>query len=212
LHTKSPLSQAQYAVARNVWWLGIWLRGLRYTNWTNVKPACFWFAEENFSSQQAINMRNAYAPVALYDKYYDDLGIDPYVTGLEPVGTLPVWIAGSTARRMLVVYNDEFRGTRVKIEVLVRSGSKVYSQGTAVYTVPLGEHLDIPYEFEIPYLQDEAAELVLRTYKSDQCKFEEIRRFSVGYKDDAKEPVPTSDLIRFSKPWGPPLPTGSDHE
>ena len=111
LHTRSPLPEVQLAVARNTWWLGIWLRGLRYTNWTNVKPASYWIPEKDgFQGPRTVNLRNALAPVALFDKEYDDLGISPYVTGLQPGGVLPALPAGIRVTRTLVLYNDEFRG------------------------------------------------------------------------------------------------------
>ncbi len=123
MHTRSPLAEVQEAVARNTWWLGIWTRGMRYTNWTNVKPACWWFTESDLQSadplqrQRTINLRNAYAPVALFDKEYDNLGIAPYVTGLTPGGTLPTVDAGATVNRTLILYNDEFRDTSVTVKI-----------------------------------------------------------------------------------------------
>jgi hypothetical protein len=201
LHTKSPLPEAQYAVNRNIWWLGIWLRGLRYTNWTNVKPACYWFAlEDNFESARAVNMANAYAPVALFDKWYDDLGITPYVTGLEAGGTLPVWKGGAKPNRTLILYNDEFRGTSIDIEVVLRSDSVVYAQGTQTLEVPLGEHVDIPYSFQVPYLNGKEAELVLRTFKNGQLKFKEIRRFLIKVEVEPSQ-TETSDAVVFSEIW-----------
>jgi hypothetical protein len=197
LHTKSPLPEVQYAVARNTWWLGIWLRGLRYTNWTNVKPACYWFAhEDDFAGVRAANMRNAYAPVALFDKEYDDLGIAPYVTGLTPGGTLPAVNAGATLHRTLVLYNDEFRDTAVQVEVLVTSGGETRARGTKPFDVPLGEHIDVPCSFQVPFVGGEEMELVLRTFKGGVQKFEEARRFAVqgaGSQGAASEIVTLGD-------------------
>jgi len=84
LHTRSPDPDVQQAVERNTWWLGIWLRGLRYTGWSDVRPACFWFVWKEPESGRSRNLVHAYAPVALFDKEYDDLGIAPYVTGTTP--------------------------------------------------------------------------------------------------------------------------------
>lgn len=202
LHTKSPLPEVQESVARNTWWLGIWLRGMRYTSWTNVKPACWWFTESDLESsdplqrQRTINLRNAYAPVALFDKDYDDLGITPYVTGLTPGGTLPTVTAGDTLKRTLILYNDEFRDTSVNIEVLIRSGDKVHARGSQTLDVPLGEHIDIPYTFEVPFVAGAELDVVLRTSKRGEQTFEEVRKFKVEGESSAQE---SSDTVSFGK-------------
>ncbi|HYG73666.1 MAG TPA: Ig-like domain-containing protein [Planctomycetota bacterium] len=186
MHAKSPDPTVQTAVERNKWWLGIWTRGLRYTNWTDVRPACFWFADKDLVStdpkvkQRGLNLKNCYAPVALFDKAYDDLGIAPYVTGTTAGGTLPSVTEGTTLNRTLVLYNDEFSGTSITIECLVRIGSTVYASGTKTFTLTLGEHMDIPVSFQVPYVSaNTTMEWVLRTYKGGVMKFEEPRRFTV---------------------------------
>jgi len=170
---------------RNTWWLGVWMRGLRRTGWTNVKPACWWFTEGDLASddpaqrQRTINLRNALAPVALFDVGYDDLGISPFVTGTTPGGTLPALAAGSIAERELILYNDEFRGTDVDVSVRVIADGKVRAEGTARMSVGLGEHRALACRFVIP---DDAQELVLelRTAKGGEDRFMEQRRFRVG--------------------------------
>ncbi len=189
LHTRSPLKEVQTAVTRNTWWLGIWTRGLRYTNWTNVKPACYWFAaEDGFEGPRAENLRNAYAPVALFDKEYDDLGIEPYVKGLTPGGTLPRVAAGAPFQRTLVLYNDEFRGDTVRVEVLLRTGATVHTRWTKQFQVALGEHIDIPCPLQVPAAPGKVLELVLRTYKDGAKKFEEVRRFAIDGGVEALRP------------------------
>ncbi|MBC7366349.1 MAG: hypothetical protein H7343_05970 [Undibacterium sp.] len=186
LHTRSPLPEMQTAMERNTWWLGVWLRGLRFTDWTNVKPACWWFTDADLASddparrQRTLNLRNALAPVALFDKAYDDLGIAPYVTGATPGGTLPVLIAGAAERRTLIVYNDEFRDSVVTIEVTLQSGGKTLAVGRTEFTVELGSHREIPCAFRVPATAagGELA-MVLRTSKRGALHFEEVRRFLV---------------------------------
>lgn len=185
LHTKSPDRKVQHIMERNTWWLGVWMRGLRRTGWTNVKPACWWFTEGDLASddpaqrQRTINLRNALAPVALFDVGYDDLGISPFVTGTTPGGTLPALAAGSIAERELILYNDEFRGTDVDVSVRVIADGKVRAEGTARMSVGLGEHRALACRFVIP---DDAQELVLelRTAKGGEDRFMEQRRFRVG--------------------------------
>lgn len=181
LHTKSPLPEVQYAVERNTWWLGVWLRGLRYTGWTNVKPACYWFAEKDgFRGLRAENLRNALAPVALFDKEYDDLGLTPYVDGLRPGGQPPPLFGGIVARRTLILYNDEFRGMDVRAEVELRLEGEVVARVARDYVVELGQRIEIPLRFAVPPLPGKTLEMILRTWKGGRKTFEEIRRFRIA--------------------------------
>jgi len=182
LHTKSPEPDVQTAVERNTWWLGIWLRGMRYAGFTDVRPACYWFAGQDLEGARATNLRNAYAPVALFDKEYDDLGIAPYVTGTTPGGTFPTVDEGATLNRTLILYNDEFRGASVTVEIVIKSGARIHATGMKTFDVPLGEHIDIPYSFQVPYVGGSEMEAVLMTRKGGVKKFEESRRFQVKKK------------------------------
>jgi hypothetical protein len=192
LHTKSPLPEVQTAVERNQWWLGIWLRGMRYVGFTDVRPACYWFAAQDPESMRATNLRNALAPVALFDKEYDDLGIAPYVTGTKPGGVLPVVDEGAMLRRTLILCNDEFRDTSVTAEVLVRSGPGIYARGSKTFDVPLGEHIEVPCSFQAPNVGGSEMELVLIVRKDGVKKFEEARRFEVRKKGASG---PTSERV-----------------
>lgn len=181
LHTRSPLAAVQLAVNRNTWWLGTWLRGMRYTGWTNVKPACYWYAEKDgFTSARAVNLRNALAPVALFDKEYDDLGIAPYVTGLEPGGVPPMLPAGMRITRTLILYNDEFRDTAVTAEVELKVSGESYAKASRSFSVPLGGRIEFPCAFTAPGPLGGEFEMVLRTYKSGRLSFEESRKFKLS--------------------------------
>jgi hypothetical protein len=191
----------QTAVERNTWWLGLWLRGLRYTDWTNVKPACWWFTEADLASanpaqrQRTLNLRNALAPVALFDKAYDDLGIAPYVTGTKPGGTLPELNPGTRERRTLIVYNDEFRDTAVTIEVAVEVAGRVVATGRKELQVELGSHRDVPCAFDVPAASGGECALILRTFKGGSRTFEETRRFRLAGASGASRPAsPVVDI------------------
>ncbi|MBI5008698.1 MAG: hypothetical protein HZB98_03410, partial [Bacteroidia bacterium] len=59
------------------WWHGTWCRGLRYINAVQIMPYTLdWAWSADSLSEVHYNLRNSYAPVALFDKNYDDLGID----------------------------------------------------------------------------------------------------------------------------------------
>ncbi len=186
LHTKSPKPELQETMERNTWWLGVWLRGLRYTNWTNVKPACWWFTEDDLASDdparrvRTLNLRNALAPIALFDKAYDDLGIAPFVTGVTPGGTLPTLESGTWERRALVLYNDEFSEPRVTVEVAIECEGRVLASERKTFRVELGEHVEFSCGFQVPHAKSGEMSLVLRTFKRGQMRFEEVRRFGVS--------------------------------
>ena len=145
-----------------------------------MRPACFWYCDEDMSGIKAQLLKCAYAPVALFDKAYDDLGIDPYVTGTTPGGTLPSISAGSWPNRTLILYNDEFHTTQVEVEVIIRVDGQQFAQGTRTYDVTLGEHVDIPCKFQAPMRGGKVMDMVLITRKNGVQKFEEARRFRIS--------------------------------
>jgi len=169
------------------WWQGTWCRGLRYTNYTNIRPflmAWAWTDEQPGAKQ---NLVNSFAPVALFDKDYDDLGIAPLMQG-----ELPTVNEGAVLNRTLVLYNDEYRDTSVAVEVEIRSGSKVYAAGKKTFEMPLGEHVDIPCSFQVPYVGGSQMDMVLMTYKGGVRKFTEAKRFNVrgaGQRGMSKDAV-----------------------
>lgn len=185
LHTNSPDANVQTAIERNKWWLGVWLRGLRYNNWTDVRPACYWFAAMDLENpdplwlQRGLNLRNALAPVALFDKEYDDLGIAPYVTGVTPGGALPTLEAGARIARTLILYNDEFRGEEIEAEAALIVDGETLASATRSYRLGLGEHREIRFEFQVPFRGGRELALALRARKNGEPRFEEERRFEI---------------------------------
>lgn len=185
LHLKSPDSREklQNALERCRWWIGIWQRGMRYVNFTDVRPACYFFVKDDLYSEQATLLRNAYAPVALFDKEYDDLGIAPYTEG-----TLPALRAASREQRTLILYNDEFRDDIVKVIVLLKVNDSIKAAGEWKVCLKPGEHVEIPYVFNVPDCKGELLELILITEKNGVKKFEETRLFRIinnEYRSDA---------------------------
>jgi hypothetical protein len=178
----------------NQWWQGTWVRGMRYVYFSDIRPYRHDWAilrKENTPCIQ--NLKNSLSPVALFDKEYDDLGIDPLVNYNYPMLGL-----GETINRTLVLYNDEFEDTDITIEVLVKSSEiynvlyhyngdrepvqKIIARGQGTYSVGLGEHVDIPYSFVVPALAEGFAdrcdvELIAR--KRGEVKFRETIKFNL---------------------------------
>lgn len=159
------------------WWQGTFCRGLRYTNWAGIRNyfTNAWDSSSDPAFQgQITNLTNSFNAVALFDKAYDDLGIQPVKNGFYPSLS-----AGANISRTLILYNDEYRDTAVTVQVEVKSGSTSYAIGTANYTLTLGEHLDIPCSFQVPNVGGGAIDLVLSTKKGGVTRFSEAKRFTV---------------------------------
>jgi hypothetical protein len=183
-----------YSEQRNMWWHGIFPRGMRYVNWALISPgeAYNWILKEpDQNNIKIVNYRNAFNPVALFDKGYDNLGLTPFVTGVSPGGTLPAVDEGAVLNRTLVLYNDEFRNTSVTISVQIKSGSTVYATGTKTYTLALGEHLDIPCSFQVPFVGGNKMSVTLSTKKGSIQKFSETRQYTVTDKGRSGTSSPT---------------------
>ena len=191
----------------NQWWQGTWVRGMRYLNYDDIRPYRHdwaWLRSDNTPCIE--NLKNGYSPVALFDKEYDDLGIDPLFHG-----NYPLLMAGDTANRTLILYNNEFSDTVITIEVLVKSSEiyqavfnytgnrtpvqRVVAKGSGTYIVPLGEHIDIPFAFQVPALYEGFAdcfdvELIAR--KKGEIKFRETKRFALrthGFSGETSKKV-----------------------
>ncbi len=142
------------------WWHGTWSRGLRYCNYTNIRPFMGRWAWNDSQPEAKQNYINSFQPVALFDKAYDDLGVLPLMTH-----QWPEVIEGATLDRTLVLYNDDLSDTKVTFEVEIRAGSKTYASGKKTIDLPLGEHLDIPFSFQVPKVGGQEMQMVLSTYK-----------------------------------------------
>lgn len=175
----------------NQWWQGTWVRGLRYVGFADIRPYRLdwaWMTEQN--TPKIINLRNSLAPVALFDKAYDQLGLDPVAYGRYPALESGQWV-----ERTLVLYNDAFHGTDIRINVTVQSDDQTHASGTRQFSLPLGEHVDIPCSFQVPATQSKTLDLVLTTFKHDVLEFRETRRFNVTTGNEA---ILTSKEVRLN--------------
>ena len=98
----------------------------------------------------------------LFDKAYDDLGIEPLMTK-----EYPTLSSGSENERTLVLYNDDYRGTELAVDVRLVADGKSYAGGKKMYHLALGEHRDIPISFQVPAVRDKVLELILSVEKEE---------------------------------------------
>ena len=129
-----------------------------------------------------------HAPVALFDKEYDDLGIAPVRDKKYPRLT-----PGRNEKRTLILYNDEFQGATVEVEVRLESGGALRARGSKSVPCVLGEHVEIPIAFQVPYTGGVPVDLILITQKNGIEKFKESKRFAVGRSGQGE----SSDVITF---------------
>jgi beta-galactosidase/beta-glucuronidase len=155
------------------WWHGTWCRGLRYINAAQMMPYTLdWAWTADSISDVHNNLKNSYAPVALFDKDYDDLGIEVLRKKLYPE-----LITGRTIVRNLILYNDCFTEESVQVEVRVESSGKLLANDIEKFRVPLGEHHEFKCEFIIPSTETGLLDMVLITRKNGKVTFRESRRF-----------------------------------
>jgi hypothetical protein len=167
-------------------------RGLRYSGFTDIRPFPLdwaWVSEPwtyswgstnpnpwiyGSTSAVAAFMKNSLAPVALFDLEYDDLKTGPIMNSLYPSVD-----EGKSITRNLVLYNDELQDASATIEVNIKSGGNIYAAGNKTFSVPLGEHLDVPISFQVPYIGNSNMEMELITKKGGVQKFKETKIFKV---------------------------------
>lgn len=200
----------------NQWWQGTWVRGMRYVGFSDIRPYRHdWALLCSDITPKIQNLINGFSPVAVFDTAYDNLGIDPLINE-----NYPLLFAGDTAHRTLVLYNDEFADTVISIEVLIKSSAvyqavywyngdrtpvqTVIAEGSGTYTVPLGEHIQIPVTFYVPALAEgfvDHINMQLIARKKDEVKFRETKRFSL--RNRRGEPPftgPTPDRVILGQP------------
>lgn len=155
------------------WWHGTWCRGLRYINAAQIMPYTLdWAWTADSVTDVHLNLKNSFAPVALFDKDYDDLGIDVLRKKLYPDLK-----AGAVEVRNLILYNDCFSQERVQIEVRLESKGMLLANDIRNIDLPPGEHLDIRCEFSVQASEHNLIDLVLITRKNGKLTFQESKRF-----------------------------------
>jgi beta-galactosidase len=174
-----PTPERERIYDGNKWALGLWLRGMRYVGFTDFRPAIYRWARKELSSPRVEAIRNAYAPVALFDKEYDDLDRSALADGRCPVLT-----AGGRVERTLLLYNDEFRDTGVQARVALRADGRLLAEAAISVEVPLGGRVEIPCRFTVPG-GCSRLEMVLAAAKGGSERFREARAFDVQGRDEA---------------------------
>jgi hypothetical protein len=157
------------------WWHGTWCRGLRYINAAQVMPYTLdWAWTSDTLADVHMNLKNSFAPVALFDKHYDDLGIE-----VLRKKQYPELKEGETEIRELILYNDCFSEETVQAEVRLEMQGILLANDFRNLELALGEHLDFKCEFMVPSADNGTVDLVLITRKKGKLTFRESKRFRI---------------------------------
>jgi hypothetical protein len=124
--------------------------------------------------------------VALFDKEYDDLGID-----VLRKKEYPSLKEGATETRTLVLYNDCFSNENVQVEVRLESKGTLLVNDIRNFKVPLGEHIEFKCKFSVPATDNGLVDLILITRKNGKLTFRENKKFVVIPGAENNEPVKT---------------------
>jgi hypothetical protein len=165
----------------NKWMLPFHIRGWRYVGFTGYRPSIYRWARKELHSHRLQLLRNAFAPVALFDREYDDCDVMAYAAG-----RYPQLIAGETAERVLVLYNDEWKGTKLSAEAALTADGVVVAEASIDCEVPLGERIELSLRLKLPGGLGPRVALRLRVRKDGTERFAEDRPFDVVGDSKAK--------------------------
>jgi hypothetical protein len=155
--------------------MGLQSRGYRLADWFDIRPYNPSYA--GFLRKEGVrpDCREAYeiqvksfAPIAVFDKDYDELGPFP-----QP----PTLKAGASVQRTLIVYNDAFSEETVELRWQALLDGKSFAGQTSTLQIPLGGHtlVDIAFTPAGPG----KLRLDLASAKGGRLQFQDSRDFVV---------------------------------
>ncbi len=155
--------------------MGLQSRGYRLADWFDIRPYNPSYA--GFLRKEGVrpDCREAYeiqvksfAPIAVFDKDYDELGPFP-----QP----PVLKVGTSVRRTLIVYNDAFSDETVELRWQAVLDGKSLAGQTSTLKIPLGGHALVDITLAPP--APGKLRLDLASAKGGKVQFQDSRDFVV---------------------------------
>ncbi|MBN8215750.1 MAG: carbohydrate binding domain-containing protein [Spirochaetes bacterium] len=156
-----------------IYMMGLQTRGYRFADWFDIRP--YNPSYDGFLKPEGVRpgyeegheiLVKSFAPVAVFDMAYDELGPFPKPPALK---------IGKEAVRLLVVYNDAFSGTSVDLSWKAESGGKKLAGEQKALTIGLGEHTIYRIAFT-PKVAGEVS-LELAAAKAGKECFRDSRKF-----------------------------------
>jgi Glycosyl hydrolases family 2, TIM barrel domain len=129
-------------------------------------------------------IQRSFAPICAFDADWDAANTPTNGSGFYP-SVFPILPAGQSLTRTLTVFNDEFAGTTLQLDVrlLLRPRSKQSVPLTSfkrTCSVPLGGHVTVPVLFTLPPAKDNTAlEMQIVVLKGGQERFRESVFYTV---------------------------------
>ncbi len=171
-----PANDAMRTRLREVYYMmGLQTRGYRYADWFDIRP----YNPHATGFMDAGGLKDGYeelwdaivksfAPVAVFDKHYDELG---------PFPDAPVLKNGARQTRTLIVYNDTFEDEDVTLHWTARLDGRTIKEESKKLQIPLGTHI----EFDISFTPEGTGQLALElvSLKQGEEQFKDVREFIV---------------------------------
>jgi hypothetical protein len=155
--------------------MGLQARGYRLADWFDIRP--YNPSYSGFLRKEGVrpDCREAYeilvksfAPIAVFDKDYDELG---------PFPRPPTLKAGASVQRTLIVYNDAFSDETVELRWQAILRDKSVAGETRALKIPLGGHTIVDITFTPPGPGE--LRLDLSAAKGGKEQFQDSRAFVV---------------------------------
>jgi hypothetical protein len=155
--------------------MGLQARGYRLADWFDIRP--YNPSYSGFLRKEGVrpDCREAYdilvksfAPIAVFDKEYDELG---------PFPKPPVLKAGTPVQRTLIMYNDAFSDDAVELRWEAVLDGQTVAGGTHLLHIPLGGHTLVYAPFTPPTPGE--LRLDLASVKGGKVQFEDSRTFTI---------------------------------
>lgn len=153
--------------------MGLQARGYRLADWFDIRP--YNPSYSGFLRKEGVrpDCREAYeilvksfAPIAVFDKDYDELGPFPKPPALK---------AGASVQRKLIVYNDAFSDETVELRWKTILGDRSFAGETRTLKIPLGGHVFVDITFTPPAPGE--LRLDLASAKGGKDQFQDSRGF-----------------------------------
>jgi hypothetical protein len=132
--------------------MGLQARGYRLADWFDIRPY----------------LVKSFAPIAVFDKDYDELG---------PFPKPPTLKAGAPVQHKLIVYNDAFSDDTVELRWQAVLGDNSFAGETRALKIPLGGHVIADITFTPPAPGELRLDLI--SAKGGKEQFQDSRVFVV---------------------------------
>ncbi|HDQ44762.1 MAG TPA: hypothetical protein ENN17_04570 [bacterium] len=185
VHSTKPSSYGEFewwsaavSAAQHVRRQGAMARASRIVGFSDIRPYRLdwtWHPNPNYtdiydptfrpSPHQKAWIRNAFNPVAVFDKSFYENRVDEWT---------PVYNENDLITRTLVIFNDDRQNTEVDVHIKVWLDNALSEKQVFSVDIPLGDHIERDVRFRAPFVsQNRSIRVELNTYKNGVQRFTE---------------------------------------